>query len=169
MFRYEPDAKNYNLTLEDVLAQASDDLRGAYWNPQQWADLVVIGETGEHYYVLNEPSESAMDALAKEYGGQHLKMKNVSKLRLHRVTVRNMMVSGRDSIIMEAFVHFAESPHGYCVLYPTYMNIGLHELYALMNQMLELKMLKLKRSKKASWILRAFDRMFDTYVPDEED
>ena len=168
VFKYGQDLTKYDLTLEDVLGQIADHLRGWSWNPEQWTDLVVVGETGEHYYVLNEASESAMDKLAEEYGGQRVKMQNVSKTRLHRVTVRNMTIAGRDSIILEAFVHFAESAHGYCTLFPTYLNVSLHELYDLMNLLMSMKMLKLSRSKNAKWIRDAYDRQFKTYVPDEE-
>jgi len=153
------DQTEYDKTLEDVLSMVADNLKGRVWNPQQWADLVVIGETGEHRYVLNNASEEAIDKLATEYGGRRMKVMNVSKARLWRVTVRNMKISGRDSIILEAFVRMAESPHGYCMLFPTYLNVGLHELDMLISTMMKMKMIKLSRSKGATWLHEAYKRM----------
>ena len=81
--------------LEDVLGQMMDALSGNDWDPRQNADLVVIGQTNDdRYYILNEPSEEAMELLAEEYAGNRPKIRDVNRMRLCRVTVRNMKYSG---------------------------------------------------------------------------
>jgi hypothetical protein len=161
VFTYDGEDAEYDQTLEDRLGEIADYLRGWKWNPDQWADLVVIGETGEHHYILNHPSNAALENLAAEYGGKGRcpKEKDVNRTRLYRVTVRNTKISGHDSIILEAFVQFAKSAHGYCTIFPTYMNVGLQELDALIEVMMELKMLKLNRSKGLQWIRQVYKKL----------
>ena len=150
------------VSLEDVLGQMTDALSGNNWDPRQNADLVVIGQTNDdRYYILNEPSEEAMELLAKEYAGNRPKIRDVNRMRLCRVTVRNMKYSGFDSTLLEATVGMAQSEHGYCVLFPIDVRIAQSELYTVMRTMMKLKMLKLNRSKKVERLLHKYERMLD--------
>ena len=170
VYSYGDRIKEYVYTLEDVLSMIADDLRGWKWEPWQNADLVVIGQTEDsRYYVMNNPSEEAMTALAREYNGKRPSIQKASKLRLCHVTVRNMQYSGRESVLLEASVCMAESAHGYCTLCPTYMCITLFELYEMMSVLLNLKMIKLKRSKDVAWLLHEYDRLFVEAATAEED
>lgn len=153
------------VSLEDVLGQMMDALSGNDWDPRQNADLVVIGQTNDdRYYILNEPSEEAMEQLAEEYAGNRPKIRDVNRMRLCRVTVRNMKCPGFESTLLEATVGMAESEHGYCVLFPINVRIAQFELYAVMRTLMKLKMLKLKRSKKVECLLHKYERMLDKHA-----
>ena len=149
----------YGKTLEELLEKAAENLTGRSWFTQQQNDLLVTGETSHHQYILNEPSDEAVRKLAEEYGGHELQVKNVSKLRLRRVTVRNMRVEGRESIVLEAYVICVESTHGYCRLSPTYLNLNTRELYDVMSVLMKLKMLKVRDYPKLKWLRRMGEKM----------
>ena len=169
VFMYGDNVEDYDLALEDVLSRMSEHLRGWTWDATQCADLVVIGQTDDgRYCILNDPSENAMEALAKEYDGRcPKKRQNMNKQRLNHVTVRNMLMPVRDSVILEASVHFVESAHGYCMLFPTNMCVALSEMYELIRTMMDLRMIKLKRSKNVAWMYHAFEQMPCFYYGDE--
>ena len=167
-------APHRDCPMEDWLEEVAENLRKLNWQVPQKADLIVVGETGHHHYILNKASEEARQRLAEEYGGRELEYCDVSRKRLWRVTVRNMVTighepvvtddqiegdgvtqdycklsptyaTGRDAVILEAYVGDNNTTHGYCRLYPTYANFCTMELDALISTLMELKMLKISR------------------------
>ena len=155
------------MTLEDALVHIAKSLHGRSWCAEQKADLVVIAETAHHRYMLNEPSKEAKNRLALEYGGHEQDVEtDVDKTRLWRVTVRNMVTTGRDSVVLEAFVKDAEATkddekpgNGYCHLVPTYMNLSTMEIDALMTLLIKLKMLKLSENPELKWLRNAYKNL----------
>ena len=158
-FAFDGGGSEFGKTLEELLETASGYLRGRTWVVQQNVDLVVIGETDHHQYILNRLSSNAVQCLAEEYGGHELQEKNVCKSRLCRVIVRNALISGRDSIVLEAYVACVESAHGYCKLCPTYMNLSTRELDAVIDELMKLKMLKVRDYVGLRWLRKAYSRM----------
>ena len=99
------------MSLEDCLTGVSERLRGKSWAKDQRTDLVVIGtdETGVDC-VLNSPTIEALDTFSEDYDGGMLVLKRISNDRVKTVTVRNMVLRGKESIIFEGKVMFGTFP-----------------------------------------------------------
>ena len=131
------------MSLEDCLTGVSERLRGKSWAKDQRTDLVVIGtdETGVDY-VLNSPTIGALDTFSEDYDGGMLVLKRISNDRVKTVTVRNMVLRGKESIIFEGKVVVPrDGDADYVTLLVEKFSMTTHELKSFMDEMMALHML----------------------------
>ena len=133
------------VSLEEFLCGAFEKLRGKSWAKDQRTKLVVIGtdETGVDY-VLNSPTIEALDLLGQDYDGRMLTLRRISNHRVKTVKVFNMVLRGKDAVILEADVEVPRAGDAdYVVLLPKKVSISTHELKALVDEMTGLHMLSI--------------------------
>lgn len=132
------------MSLEDCLAGVSERLRGKSWAKDQRTDLVVIG-TGEMGVdcVLNSPTVEALDTFCEDYDGRTLVLSRIiSNDRIKTVTVRNMVLRGKESIIFEGKVVAPRDGNAdYVTLLVEKFSMTTHELKSFMDEMMALHML----------------------------
>ncbi len=159
-FRYENDHTPlvYGMKLEDIIVQIANQLKGAhYFLREQKAALVVIGYDMYYVpYVLNKPSEWALERYREENGRIIVREERIGNDEIVRISVRNMKTEGESSEILLADVFGANSRYAYGSLNPIRLECNTQELDSLMTELMNLHLLKVSYSKSLSWLRRLY-------------
>lgn len=141
LLRYENGGNK--VSLEEFLCGAFEKLRGKSWAKDQRVELVVVGtdEMGVDY-VLNNPAIGTLDSFSQDYDGEMLITGRIDNARIKTVKVFNMVLRGKDAVILEADVDVPRVfGADYVVLLPKRVSISTHELKAFVDEMMALHML----------------------------
>ena len=153
-FSYENETNWGGKTLEESISEMAKYLRGQHWFKQQRTALVVIGvDARMNHYVLNNPPVWALERLADDYDGKYAPaVKRINNRRLTKVIVRNMILHGKQSVILEANVKAPDTAHGYGLLFPELICLNTQELDAMMTELINLHLLNLAHAPAAKWL-----------------
>ena len=159
VYSYKGGAKK-DLTLEEFLEKTAKHACHCRWNPTQFANIVVIGETCTGaYYIMSGHPKDTMGALMEEYRGKNLQTGHVPFSRLRRVRVHNMEYTGLESLLLSAVVHSGGATQNYCVLHPEYVCLTLTELYVFIQAMKNMGMLN-TTNNGAGKLLERYEELF---------
>ena len=159
VYSYKGGAKK-DLTLEEFLEKIAKHACHCRWNPAQYANIVVIGETLKgQYYVINGRMREMVGALMEEYRDKKLETGYVPFSRLRRVRVHNMEYTGIESLLLSAVIYQSEVTDDHCVLHPEYACLTLPELYVFIQAMKNLGMLE-TTNNGAGKLLERYDELF---------
>ena len=159
VYSYKGGAKK-DLTLEGLLEKIAKHACHCRWNPAQYANIVVIGETLKgQYYVINGRMRETVGALMEEYRDKKLETGCVPFSRLRRVRVHNMEYTGIESLLLSAVIYQSEVTDDHCVLHPEYACLTLPELYVFIQAMKNLGMLE-TTNNGAGKLLKRYEELF---------
>ena len=155
LFNYDAGDRppGYEKILEDVIIDIARHLKGHTFIKEQRAELVVIGNDADnHIYVLNQPSDWALNKFSEENRHVHWERRRIGNQQITRVIVRNMYLTGKDSEILVAESAGATSRYDYAYLIPIFLRCDTQELGNLMDELMKLHLFKIGKSKLLSWL-----------------
>ena len=155
-YQYDPGKHTYMMTLEKIIECIASHLRGHCFLKEQRAELVVIANDAQnHIYVINEPTKWALDKFANENGGVMWEHERIDNEDIHRIVVRNMVMSGKESEILVAHAGISHRSD-YDILTPEYLNLNTQELGALVDELMQLHMFRIGKSAQLKWLRKQY-------------
>ncbi len=150
-------AEDDSLSLEYALFSIDQHLKSQLYDKEQCADLIVIGvgKNGKRY-VINQPSDAALDKLTAEYGQREApKHKFVKNSKLSKIIVRNMVDSGPMSVVLEGEI-ICVTTNGYATLVLEQFDANTKELGKLMTEMIKLRLLRINSRVSLQHLRQAY-------------
>ncbi len=151
-YQYNPEVSHYMLTAEEIIERIASHLRGHCFLKEQRAELIVIANDAQNrIYVINDPTDWALDKFANENKGVIWEHERIDNEDIRRIVVRNMVMSGKESEILIAHASITHRSD-YVVLTPEYLNLNTQELGALVDELMQLHMFRIGKSAQLKWL-----------------
>ena len=175
--KYSKDDAYGRYSINELMAKAAEHLTDFHSHRRQDAGIIIIGQDSLfNGYILNSPDKDKTDIVIYPYsvihrglrtGLRNLSTEHIDRYLIERVFVYdiNKMYSEniRDVEIMAADNHsFGHEEMETYDLYPLYLDIEPHQLYAFMHELSEIKALDL--GEKESNVHNLYDQYRSYYL-----
>lgn len=158
-YQHNPELFEDPQVLEEVVEKITTHLRGQSFVKEQRAEILVIGNDADnHIFVLNSPSDWALQKFEAENRATSWRHKRIGNQQIRRIIVRNMRMDGKESEILVADCEGAYSSRGYAYLVPHFLSCNTQELYAMLRELMDLRMFRISKSKLLTWLIHEYQK-----------
>ena len=156
-FTYQANLEKHPYILEELIEQIATHLKGQTFIKEQLAELVVVAyDFNSRVYILNKPKPWVLKDFQRECGVKCCQ-KRIGNDKIREIIVHNMRLPFSKSEILTADIFSpTTSRFGYCTLMPHYLDLNTQDLGALLDELMNLHLFRIRKSARLSWLRKQY-------------